>query len=162
MTWIRINVSDCKRLQRVWFLCLHTDTERPSLISLAVTATSYMDGSQPFIYRCAPRVTRTGTLIHFDFARNKCRYLACLVHHLTLDIKGYVVDLLIYRLRQLQLFHCVRNEDARILQLIQVGKLTNDSMNIPIIRKIKSCKTSVTMLNIYMSNNYMKMVTGDR
>ena len=35
-------------------------------------------------------------------------------------------------------------------------------MNIPIIRKIKSCKTSVTMLNIYMSNNYMKMVTDDR
>ena len=38
------------------------DTERPSLISLAVTATSYMEGSQPFIYRCAPRGTRTGTL----------------------------------------------------------------------------------------------------
>ena len=39
---------------------LHTDTERPSLISLAVTVTSYMEGSQPFIYRCAPRGTRTG------------------------------------------------------------------------------------------------------
>ena len=36
-----------------------SDTERPSLISLAVTATSYMEGSQPFIYRCAPRGTRT-------------------------------------------------------------------------------------------------------
>ena len=33
--------------------------KRPSLISLAVTATSYMEGSQPFIYRCAPRGTRT-------------------------------------------------------------------------------------------------------
>ena len=41
-------------------LCLHTDTERPSLISLAATATSYMEGRQPFIYRCAPRGTRTG------------------------------------------------------------------------------------------------------
>ena len=32
---------------------------------LAVTATSYMEGSQPFIYiyRCAPRGTRTGTLV---------------------------------------------------------------------------------------------------
>ena len=39
-------------------------TERPSLISSAVTATSYMEGSQPFIYRCAPRGTRTGTLVH--------------------------------------------------------------------------------------------------
>ncbi|MDD7225398.1 MAG: hypothetical protein PUH48_04800, partial [Prevotella sp.] len=38
-----------------------SDTERPSLISLAVTATSYMEGSQPFIYRCASRGTRTGT-----------------------------------------------------------------------------------------------------
>ena len=37
-----------------------TDTERPSLISLAVTATSYMEGSQPLIYRCATRGTRTG------------------------------------------------------------------------------------------------------
>ena len=37
-----------------------SDTERPSLISLAVTATSYMEGSQSFIYRCAPRGTRTG------------------------------------------------------------------------------------------------------
>ena len=37
-----------------------SDTERPSLISLAVTATSYMEGSQPFTYRCAPRGTRTG------------------------------------------------------------------------------------------------------
>ena len=34
--------------------------KRPSLISLAVTATSYMEGSQPFIYRCVPRGTRTG------------------------------------------------------------------------------------------------------
>ena len=33
--------------------------KRPSRISLAVTATSYMEGSQPFIYRCAPRGTRT-------------------------------------------------------------------------------------------------------
>ena len=24
-----------------------------------------MEGSQPFIYRCAPRGTRTGTLVHF-------------------------------------------------------------------------------------------------
>ena len=40
--------------------------KRPSLISLAVTATSYMDGSQPFIYRCAPRGTRTGTSVHFS------------------------------------------------------------------------------------------------
>lgn len=36
-----------------------SDTERPSLISLAVTAISYMEGSQPFIYRCAPRGIRT-------------------------------------------------------------------------------------------------------
>ena len=123
-----------------------------------------MEGSQPFIYRCVPRGTRKGTLIHFDFARNKCRYLACLVHHLTLDIKGYVVDLLIYRLRQLQLFHCVRNEDARILQLIQVGKLTNDSMNIPIIRKIKSCKTSVTvtLFSKRLSINMLTSCFGDR
>ena len=35
--------------------------KRPSLISLAVTATSYMEGSQPFIYRYAPRGTRTGS-----------------------------------------------------------------------------------------------------
>ena len=34
--------------------------KRPSLISLAVTAISYMEGSQPFIYRCVPRGTRTG------------------------------------------------------------------------------------------------------
>ena len=33
--------------------------KRPSFISLAVTATSYMEGSQPFIYKCAPRGTRT-------------------------------------------------------------------------------------------------------
>ena len=56
------NVSDCSSLQRGWCQCLHTDTERPSLISLAVTATSYMEGSKPFIYRCAPRGTRTGSL----------------------------------------------------------------------------------------------------
>ena len=24
----------------------------------------FMEGSQPFIYRCAPRGTRTGTLVH--------------------------------------------------------------------------------------------------
>ena len=35
--------------------------KRPSRISLAVTATSYMEGSKPFIYRCAPRGTPTGT-----------------------------------------------------------------------------------------------------
>ena len=40
--------------------------ERPSLISLAVTATSYMEGSQPFIYRCAPRGTRTCPLSRFE------------------------------------------------------------------------------------------------
>ena len=34
-----------------------------TLISLEVTATSYMEGSQPFIYRCAPRGTRTVTLL---------------------------------------------------------------------------------------------------
>ena len=56
------NVYDCSSLQRGWCQCLHTDTERPSLISLAVTATSYMEGSKPFIYRCAPRGTRTGSL----------------------------------------------------------------------------------------------------
>ena len=38
-----------------------SDTERPSLISLAVTATFYMAGSQPFVYKCAPRGTRTGS-----------------------------------------------------------------------------------------------------
>ena len=54
------NVADCSSLQRVWCQCLHTDTERPSLILLAVAATSYMEGSQPFIYSCAPRGTRTG------------------------------------------------------------------------------------------------------
>ena len=56
------NVSDCSSLQRGWCQCLHTDTVRPSLISLAVTATSYMEGSKPFIYRCAPRGTRTSSL----------------------------------------------------------------------------------------------------
>ena len=43
-----------------------SDTERPSFISLAVTATFYMEGSHPFIYRYAPRGTRTGTSVHFS------------------------------------------------------------------------------------------------
>ena len=43
----------------VYMLLSSYPTERPSLISLAVTATSYMEGSQPFIYRCTPRGTRT-------------------------------------------------------------------------------------------------------
>ena len=38
------NVSDCSSLQRVRCQCLHTDTERPSLISLAATATFYIEG----------------------------------------------------------------------------------------------------------------------
>ena len=67
------------------------------------------------------------TLIHFDFALNKCRFFTVrLVHHLTLDIEGYFVDLLIYRQRQIQLFRCARNEDARILQLNYVGIWTNN------------------------------------
>ena len=61
------NVSDCSSLQRGWCQCLHTDTESPSLISLAVTATSYMEGSKPFIYRCAPRGTRTGSLHPYPY-----------------------------------------------------------------------------------------------
>ena len=40
--------------------------KRPSRISLAVTATSYMEGSQPFIYRYAPRGTRTDTLVYLE------------------------------------------------------------------------------------------------
>ena len=48
------------------------DTERPSLISLAVTATSYMEGSQPFIHRCAPRGTRTDS----STRKSEPRYLS--------------------------------------------------------------------------------------